>query len=196
MADQEANPAPVKKRKQAKFLCKFNENWIKQKEFTGWLRKENYSSARYKVSKTLIIKHDGVVAVKKHLFSFCHVTRVKESTQSSTIETLFPQKSSPDIRRATISEVTQVYQAVKHHQSYLCLDYFMKFQRKIYNDSKIAKFVNSRKTKAEPILENIMFPSSVETMINYLKGVHDDYGVKLLSIRTDVSNKGYIQKIH
>lgn len=57
--------------------------------------------------------------------------------------------------------------------------------------TKIAKLVQCGRTKAEAILENEQFPSSIKTVINDLQGVHDDCGVKSFSVSVDASNKGY-----
>jgi hypothetical protein len=72
---------------------------------------------------------------------------------------------------------------VKHHHSYNSSDCGMKLDPVIFPDSSISRKLACGRTKSEALVENVLAPKSVETLVSDLSS-----NTKFFSVATDASN--------
>ena len=80
------------------------------------------------------------------------------------------------------AELSKVFHAVKHHHSYNSSDCGMKLDPVIFPDSSISRKLACGRTKSEALVQNVLAPKSVETVLNDLSSN------KFFSVSTDASN--------
>lgn len=182
--------------KKAKRLCLFKKQW--EQEYT-WLRQPKPSECGPSTSKssiascafckicckTFVISHGGVNDVKKHAKTNEHKTR-SCTVMSNNVLSSFLKKDvlNSDEEKVIAAEVTKVYHAVKHTQSYNSLDCDVKLMPIVFPDSKIAGKITLGRTKASAVAHNVLGPHSIEKGLKFLQeGVY-------YSISTDASNHG------
>ena len=91
--------------------------------------------------------------------------RHKDNTSSaghSSLTSFFAPKTTAD-DKTTAAELTKLFHTVKHHHFYRSLDCSAKVEKRIYEDSVVAKGVTLGRTKAQALCENVLAPYSVNT---------------------------------
>lgn len=185
-SDSEAEQGPSRK-KQARRLCKFQDQWLSIHSFKDWLRKCNTEDEAYcsNCNKTFTIKFDGIKAIRHHAESVSHVRKVQAAKQANTMLSYFKSntattKADDDAVRA---ELILTYHGIRHNHSYSSQDCGNKIVKTVFSDSKVALKMHCGRTKAEALVENVLAPYSIETMLKKI-------GKSPIGIATDASNKG------
>ncbi|KAL0830150.1 hypothetical protein ABMA28_003607 [Loxostege sticticalis] len=79
---------------------------------------------------------------------------------------------------------TLAFHTIKHHQSYNSMECTASLTRKMFADSETAKNLKCGKTKTEAIVNQVVAPHTVTTIIETLRNI------SCLSVATDASNHG------
>ena len=132
--DNEAGPSvtPPKKRR-IKRYCVFNDEWMKNLEWTQWLRPSRIGKeeARCDICNTQFkIKYEGRGAIKAHAKSKHHLELVKAKSKNHMMKNFLIQKDTPEIISVALAEISLTYHTVYHHLSYLSQDCSTKLQKK------------------------------------------------------------------
>ncbi|XP_070793562.1 cytochrome P450 2C5-like isoform X2 [Pituophis catenifer annectens] len=88
------------------------------------------------------------------------------------------------IEKVTVAEMAETYHGIKHHISFLAQDCGIKLMKQIFDDSEIVKKMSCGRTKSSAIVNEVLYPFSIELVLNDLKT-----GIPF-SLSTDASNKG------
>ena len=163
----------------------FNPEWSKEYGFISKSRKDDFHAYCTLCRCDVDASSKGKGVVDRHASIDKHRSN---NRSASSLFSFFREATSPQDDKISAAELSKVYHAVKHHQSYRSVDCGIKVDREIYNDSSIAKGVTCGKTKAKALCENVLAPYSVQTHVDYIKENDLHY-----SLATDASNKGTIK---
>lgn len=168
-----------------KRFCSFRAEWLNDKEFSDWLVKSDDSfSAFCKVCTiNFTIKHNGVKAVRSHMFTEKHKLSAKSVKCHSKATNFFTKDNSAEQDQVTAVEVSLAFHGVMHHHSYVSMDCGAKLLAECIPDSKVVKKIHCGRTKCSAIVENILSPHSVDSRLT-------EIGNTKYSLSTDASNKG------
>lgn len=87
--------------------CHFQDNWLKEEEFGGWLTKGNTDSSAFRkmCQKNIDISSMGRAAIKSHLKGKKHLELICSRSASSTPKIdLFVQRSSDSKDKKSLPE--------------------------------------------------------------------------------------------
>ena len=182
---KEFNPEtpPSKKRR----LCMYNPEW--EKEFSWIVKCSDFSNeknkARCKLCNTSInVGYDGVKALTTHGETQKHKNNASAAASSQRVHSFFVIKDTTQTEKVNLAELTHVFHGVKHHNSFVAQDCTIKIMKQIIPDSEIVKKMTAGRTKTSAIVNNVLYPYSLELVLNDLqKGLP-------FSVSTDASNKG------
>jgi hAT family C-terminal dimerisation region len=185
IAGKESNPEtpPRKKRR----LCMYNPEW--EKEFS-WVVKccsfgNEQNKARCKLCNTSVtVAYEGVKALTQHGDSQKHKNNVAAAAASQRIHNFFVIKDNSQTEKVNIAELTHVFHGVKHHNSFVAQDCTIKIMKQIIPDSEIVKKITAGRTKSSAIVNNVLYPYSLELVLDDLQN-----GLPF-SVATDATNKG------
>lgn len=118
---------------------------------------------------TFNVKWDGIKAVKSHMEGINHKQKISVLTHSSNLNQFFQSKSSKFDDKVTTAELTQVYHGVRSHHSYLSIECGNKVCSSIFLDSMICKNIRLGHSKLESIVQNILAPYALESIISIAK---------------------------
>ena len=133
---------------------------------------------------TFTVVHDGVAALKQHESTQSHKKKVESASKSHLINSFLIKQNSPESDKVAIAELTCTFHCVKHHLSYASQDCLVKVLKQIITDSEIIKKMSIGKTKTSALVNQVIYPHSMEQIFKSLKK-----GLPF-SISTDASNKG------
>ncbi|GFY30686.1 dimer_Tnp_hAT domain-containing protein [Trichonephila clavipes] len=103
---------------------------------------------------------------------------------SHRMKSFFTPKGSAQSEKVGVAELTEVYHSIKHHISYVAQDCSLKVLKQVINDSDIVKQMTGGRTKCTALVNQVLFPYSMELVQEDLK---NDVP---FSVETDASNKG------
>ncbi|GFX56333.1 uncharacterized protein TNCV_2242651 [Trichonephila clavipes] len=103
---------------------------------------------------------------------------------SHRMKSFFTPKGSTQSEKVGIAELTEVYHSIKHHISYVAHDCSLKVLKQVINDSDIVKQMTGGRTKCTALVNQVLFPYSMELVQEDLK---NDVP---FSVANDASNKG------
>ncbi|GLV37563.1 hypothetical protein CBL_20375 [Carabus blaptoides fortunei] len=162
-----------KKVKTCHRLQKFKNSWLEKPEFKVWLRP--VANNKYK-GKCVLCNSEFVSelsTVKKHLNSLKHKNNIKAKKVCGTnILEKFVQSattSSNHEENVKEAEIRLCGFLAEHNLSFLTMDHLSPLLSKIFPDSKIAKDLAVRRTKAKAIITNVISPSYKNDLANTLK---------------------------
>lgn len=181
-------PSPETKRLKVvkKYATKFQDNWLRQKEYKEWLIQiDKYTAKCTWCSTTFTVKYDGEKAVKKHCSSKDHNEAKRYRVTNQLITNIFPSTSnlSHDNLRVAAAELAQIYHGLNHHHSYLSTECGILVNNLIFKDSPLCSKIHCGRTKIEKIVQNVLFPKSIQIVLQEMQNLP-------FSISTDASNKG------
>ncbi|MGH0158693.1 UNVERIFIED_CONTAM: hypothetical protein FKN15_055109 [Acipenser sinensis] len=159
-------------------------------DFKAWISKDHSdaTSARCSVCHTsFTVKHDGVSAVKTHQTSDRHKQAFQAQKSSDTLSNFFVKKNTEEEDSVIASEISLVYHGVTHHHSYLSQDCGNKLYAKVFPDSKITKKLHCGRTKSEAIVQNVLCPYAIESVV---KEICDG---KPFSLSLNATNKEHLK---
>lgn len=171
---------PTKKKRRA---CLYNSDW--EQEFS-WVNKcfNDQTKAKCKLcSVTFTVAYDGVKALTQHGETQKHIKNVHIVTASQRMSSFLVTKDSSQNEKVTVAELTHIYHGVKHHISFVAQDCSVKVMKQVLQDSDIVKKMTAGRTKTSAIVNTVLYPFSLELVMNDLKN-----GTPF-SIATDASNK-------
>ena len=87
------------------------------------------------------------------------------------------------------AEATMAFHTVKHHQSYKSNDCTSTLIRKLFPDSNISKKYSCARTKVEAIVNNVLFPMTVQYALNDIQ----EHGIMYLGVATDGSKSNFFR---
>lgn len=128
------------------------------------------------------IGHGGRSDIRDHLKSKKHIQKISNASSSQNIGNYFISSSSPENNKIAIAELTIAYHTVKHHQSFRSADCGNKLYPALFADSKIATKFSSARTKSAALINGILGPYALETVITEARTK------TFYSISTDASN--------
>ncbi|GFS82260.1 disintegrin and metalloproteinase domain-containing protein 29 [Trichonephila clavipes] len=103
---------------------------------------------------------------------------------SHRMKSFFTPKGSAQSEKVGIAELTKVYHGIKRHISYVPQDCSLKVLKQVISDSDIVKQMTGGRTKCTALVDQVLFPYSMELVQEDLK---NDVP---FSVATDASNKG------
>ncbi|GFV62648.1 dimer_Tnp_hAT domain-containing protein [Trichonephila clavipes] len=104
---------------------------------------------------------------------------------SPRMKSFFTPKGSAQSEKVDIAELTEFYHSIKHHISYVAQDCSLKVLKQVINDSDIVKQMTGGRTKCTALVNQVLFPYSMEPVQEDLK---NDVP---FSVATDASNKDH-----
>ncbi|GFW76342.1 uncharacterized protein TNCV_1581211 [Trichonephila clavipes] len=128
--------------------------------------------------------YDGLKAVTHHAEAKKHKEWESAAAMSHRMKSFFTPKGSAQSEKVGIAELTEVYHSIKHHISYVAQDCSLKVLKQVINDSDIVKQMTGGRTKCTALVNQVLFPYSMELVQEDLK---NDVP---FSVATDASNKG------
>ncbi|GFV53779.1 hypothetical protein TNCV_3432981 [Trichonephila clavipes] len=102
------------------------------------------------------------------------------------MKSFFTPKGSAQSEKVDIAELIEFYHSIKHHISYVAQDCSLKVLKQVINDSDIVKQMTGRRTKCTALVNQVLFPYSMEPVQEDLK---NDVP---FSVATDASNKVHV----
>ncbi|GFU98718.1 disintegrin and metalloproteinase domain-containing protein 29 [Trichonephila clavipes] len=130
------------------------------------------------------VAYDGLKAVTHHAKAKKHKECESAAAMSHRMKSFFTPKGSAQREKVGIAELTEVYHSIKHHISYVAQDCSLKVLKQVISDSDIVKQMTGGRTKCTALVNQVLFPYSMELVQEDLKN-HDPF-----SVATDASNKG------
>ncbi|GFW00638.1 uncharacterized protein TNCV_2283841 [Trichonephila clavipes] len=127
--------------------------------------------------------YDGLKAVTHHSEAKKHKECESAAAMSPRMKSFFTPKGSAQSEKVDIAELTEFYHSIKHHISYVAQDCSLKVLKQVINDSDIVKQMTGGRTKCTALINQVLFPYSMEPVQEDLK---NDVP---FSVATDASNK-------
>ncbi|GFT64730.1 dimer_Tnp_hAT domain-containing protein [Trichonephila clavipes] len=162
-----------------------------KKAVLEWCMKEGLIGSSYvcpKCGKSMELRertaYDGLKAVTHHAEAKKHKECESAAAMSHRMKSFFTPKGSSQSEKVGIAELTEVYHSIKHHISYVAQDCSLKVLKQVINDSDIVKQMTGGRTKCTALVNQVLFPFSMELVQEDLK---NDVP---FSVATDASNKG------
>lgn len=148
---------------------KFKNSWMNIEEFKAWLR--HVDGNVYKAQCILCNKQivSELSTIRKHLSSTTHQTKAKLITTSSTAMLEKYLQSSAQIPDAHEAEIQLCGFLAEHNIAFKVMDHLCPLLSKIFIDSKIAKELGVRRTKAKAIVTNVIGATEKEKLCTILK---------------------------
>ena len=115
------------------------------------------------------ISYDGVGALSSHSNSNKHKQTIKSISATKRMHIFFNPQGSSQSDKVNVAELTHVYHSVSHHISYLAQDCSVKVMKVIADDSEIVKKMTAGCTKASALVNMVLHPFAVETVLEKLK---------------------------
>ncbi|GFS59064.1 uncharacterized protein TNCV_69591 [Trichonephila clavipes] len=157
MEDKEASNSKGTPTKKARRVCHYNVDWESP--------------------------YDGLKAVTHDAEAKKHKKCESAAAVSHRMKSFFTPKGSAQSEKVGIAELTEAYHSIKHHISYVAQDCSLKVLKQVINDSDIVKQMTGGRTKCTALVNQVLFPYSMELVQEDLKNVP-------FSVATDASNKG------
>lgn len=133
---------------------------------------------------TFTVAYDGIKAVTQHGETQKHIRNLQAAAASQRMSAFLVTKDTSQSEKVTIAELSHIYHGVKHHISFVAQDCSVKVMKQVLQDSDIMKKMTAGRTKTSAIVNTVLYPFSLELVLNELKD-----GTPF-SIATDASNKG------
>ena len=179
-----ADTPPPKRRRS----CFYDSEW---EDKFPWVTKcpDDQTKARCKICcSSFTVAYDGAKALVQHAETQKHQRNIEAAKASKRMSSFFVKKDSSESVKVTVAELTHVYHGVKHHLSFLSQECAANVMKAVFDDSEILKKFTCGRTKASAIVNNVLYPFSVEVIMNDLKS---GTGIGIpFSVATDASNKG------
>ncbi|GFU61463.1 uncharacterized protein TNCV_2287631 [Trichonephila clavipes] len=129
------------------------------------------------------VAYDGLKAVTHHAEAKKHKECESVAAMSPRMKSFFTPNGSAQSKKVDIAELTEFYHSIKHHISYVAQDCSLKVLKQVINDSDIVKQMTGGRTKCTALVNQVLFPYSMEPVQEDLKN-----DVPFL-VATDASNK-------
>ncbi|CAH0406173.1 unnamed protein product [Chilo suppressalis] len=130
------------------------------------------------------VSNKGTIALERHVTTEKHKKMIRAASSSSKVTNYFQSPYSMTHRNIHAAEGVLAFHTVKHHQSYNSMTCTASLTRKMFTDSETAKNLKCGKTKTEAIINQVVAPHAITTIIETLKNI------SCLSVATDASNHG------
>jgi len=111
--------------------------------------------------------------VKQHVGGSEHKKNDRSATTSAATDTFFAKVFSVEHQKVLAAELTSVYHAIQHNQSYASTDCLNKLVHQQFSDSEIAKKVSCRRTKSKAIVKEVLGPKFLNDVLCDLKQTYD-----------------------
>ncbi|GFV99721.1 dimer_Tnp_hAT domain-containing protein [Trichonephila clavipes] len=157
MEDKEASNSKGTPTKKARRVCHYNVDWESP--------------------------YDSLKAVTHHAEAKKRKECESAAAMSHRMKSFFTPKGSAQSEKVGIAELTEVYHSIKHHISYVAHDCSLKVLKQVINDSDIVKQMTGGRTKCTALVNQGLFPYSMELVQEDLK---NDVP---FSVANDASNK-------
>ncbi|GFV50807.1 uncharacterized protein TNCV_4237621 [Trichonephila clavipes] len=183
MEDKEASNSKGTPTKKARRVCYYNVDW--ESRFV-WLNKcdEDNTKGYCKLCKnSFTVAYDGLKAVTHHAEAKKRKECESAAAMSHRMKSFFTPKGSAESEKVGIAEFTEVYHSIKHHISYVAHDCSLKILKQVINDSDIVKQMTGGRIKCTALVNQVLFPYSMELVQEDLK---NDVP---FSVANDASNK-------
>lgn len=136
----------------------------------------------------ILIANKGQADLKQHLSSTKHMKNIRTAYSSKKIDNIFVAQTTKELKVSAV-EANLAFHIVKHHQSYRSCDCTTKLFSKLFNDSEIALNISSARTKTEAIVNNVLAPYSLNSIIEKIENKKVPY----IGVCTDGSNHGALK---
>lgn len=169
------DPSIVKTiKKQSKHRAqKFRSEWLKMEELKKWLVpvKDDVFKAKCKLCNFTMVAE--ISNIKKHSKSNKHIEilsckEIKQKSIASFITKNTPTKLDNDVK---VAEIKLTAFLSEHNVAFLATDHLTDVLKSCFKDSKIAKNMSLKRTKATAITKNVIGYCQKEELVSYLKTV-------------------------
>ncbi|KAL0879423.1 hypothetical protein ABMA27_003174 [Loxostege sticticalis] len=130
------------------------------------------------------VGNKGTTALERHVATEKHKKMIRAASSSSKVTNFFQPSTSLILKNTHAAEGTLAFHTIKHHQSYNSMECTASLTRKMFADSETAKNLKCGKTKTEAIVNQVVAPHTITTIIETLRNI------SCLSVATDASNHG------
>ncbi|GFT82428.1 hypothetical protein TNCV_4927811 [Trichonephila clavipes] len=113
--------------------------------------------------------YDGLKAVTHHAEAKKHKECESAAAMSPRMKSFFTPKGSAQSEKVDIAELTEFYHSIKHYISYVAQDCSLKVLKQVINDSDIVKQMTGGRTKCTALVNQVLFPYSMELVQEDLK---------------------------
>lgn len=161
---------PILLIKMPKRKCKFTDEL--KKRYSCFRNGRNEFEAECTVCNAgtyVSVTNKGSLDLEAHVGTSKHKQNVRGENSSSKISRFLVQPgSSVEVRAA---EGTLAFHCVKHHNSYKSTDCTSALMKKIFPDSEIARKISSARTKTEAIVNSVIYPQAVDTVLECMASI-------------------------
>ncbi|KAL0852636.1 hypothetical protein ABMA27_016911 [Loxostege sticticalis] len=130
------------------------------------------------------VGNKGTTALERHVATEKHKKMIRAASSSSKVTNFFQPSTSLILKNTHAAEGILAFHTIKHHQSYNSMECTASLTRKMFADSETAKNLKCGKTKTEAIVNQVVAPHTITTIIETLRNI------SCLSVATDASNHG------
>lgn len=142
--------------------CSFSDDYTKEWSFIKRGRHHDKEAFCSVCGLYFSLGHGGKSAVKDHIRTGAHATKLTVASTSKGISTFMIKQDTPEDILKRSAELTTAYRVVKHHESFNSLDCTTKLNSVMYPDSHIASKQSTARTKATAIIKNVLAPHPIE----------------------------------
>lgn len=160
--------------KRKRYKQKFREEWLLNKEYCDWLRKDNrdLSKAICNVCNTSFSAEISVI--KRHKEGTKHVSNLKRcsaSTSKKQQSIISAFKSTPTNEKQLLktSEIKLAAFVAEHKLSHNVVNHLTDLLPKLFPDSQIAKDIRLKRTKVQAVINNCIGKTEKENLVSDLK---------------------------
>ncbi|CAG5001997.1 unnamed protein product [Parnassius apollo] len=160
--------------KRKRYKQKFREEWLLNKEYSDWLRKDNrdLSKAVCNVCNTSFSAEISVI--KHHKEGTKHVNNLKRCSASTSkkqqsIVSVFKSMPTNEKQLVKTSEIKLAAFVAEHKVSHNVMNHLADLLPKLFPDSQIAKDIRLKRTKVQAVINNCIGETEKENLISDLK---------------------------
>lgn len=167
----------------SKRKCKFTE--VLRAKYPCFVQGRDEFDAKCSICDCHVdVSNKGTMALERHVATEKHNKMIRAAGSSSKVTNYFQSSTSMTHKNAHAAEGTLAFHTVKHHQSYNSMECTASLTRKIFADSETAKNFKCGKTKTEAIINRVVAPHAIMSILETLRKI------SCISIATDASNHG------
>lgn len=150
---------------------KFRPEWLKEKEFEGWLEEIVSDTCKCKCLACNVQLLCGKSELLKHANSKKHKHNVKDYKNTRSVDTFFTKQKQLEkqVEKVKRAEIKLAAVFADHNVSFLLIDHLMPVLRDMFDDSIVAQKMQLSRTKCTNIVKNVLAPEILKETVDYLK---------------------------
>lgn len=160
--------------KRKRYKQKFRDEWLLNKEYCDWLRKDNRDLLKATCNVCNVSFSAEISVIKRHQNGNKHINNLKRcsaSTSKKQQSIVSAFKSTPTTEKQLVktSEIKLAAFVAEHKISHNVMDHLADLLPKLCPDSQIAKDIRLKRTKVQVVINNCIGKTEKENLISDLK---------------------------